>query len=500
MKVTGKHLYFVLILLCFSPFCAYAQNECEVPLPPELTSVTVIPETTTTLLNWTLSQSSGIAAYIVYIYETRLGNPGFFAIDTIWDPSATTYSDTRIQFKSFQYRIAAFRAPKCASELSNILSTIFTETGIDTCKKKINITWNKYTPPSPQIVTKYTILMSINGGTFTETGSVTPDADSFVLNEFTINTDYCFKVLANLNGGSFSSSYKACLKTKMQNPPDWINADYSTVKEKDAISLSFTIDPLSESDTFALERKTGYSGSFQQIAQISGTNLKSVTYTDKTAKTDVLNFYRLSAVICKNHKVTSNLASNIVLDSQNTGIEIILRWNKYHDWIGSVSSYRLFTDLGKGFIETATIIPPDTTFIVNIPDIMFSLVKGQVCFYISATETGNIHGITGESDSETSCISVEENVTVPNIFSPDGDGLNDLFIPVITFAPSSYHLLITDRQRKTIFESRDYNESWNGSAGRQSVSRGVYLWFLKLTTPSGRNITRTGTVTVIKTK
>jgi gliding motility-associated-like protein len=500
MKVNRKHLYIIFLILCFPLFSANAQNECEVPLPPELTSVTVLPETSTTLLNWALSPSSGIAAYIVYIYETRLGNPGFFAIDTIWDPSGTTYSDTRIQFKSFQYRIAAFRAPKCASELSNILSTIFTETRIDTCKKKINITWNKYTPPSPQIVTKYTILMSVNGGSFTETGSVPPDNNSFLLNEFTINADYCFKVIANLNGGSVSSSYKACLKTKMQKPPDWINADYATVKKQDEISLSFTIDPFSEIDTFALERKSGYSGSFRQIAQINGTNIKSVTYTDNTSKTDVLNYYRLSAVICKNNEVTSNNASNIVLDSHDNGNEIILQWNKYHDWIGSISSYRLFTDVGKGFIETATIYPPDTSFIVNIPDIMFSLVQGRVCFYISASETGNIHGITGESASDTSCISIEENVTVPNIFSPDGDGLNDLFRPVISFAPSSYQLLITDRQRKTIFETRDYNVSWDGSAGGSSVSQGVYLWFLKLTAPSGKKIIRTGTVTVIKTR
>jgi gliding motility-associated-like protein len=498
--VNIKHLYITLIFFGFLTPCIYAQNDCEVPLPPELTSITILSETTTAFLTWNPSPSSGIAAYIVYIYETRLGNPGFFAIDTIWDPSATTYSDTRIQFKSFQYRIAAFRAPKCASELSNILSTIFTETRIDSCMKNIIITWNRYTPPSPQIVTKYTILMSLNGSSFSETGSVSPDNDSFLLNEFTINADYCFKVIANINGGSVSSSYKTCLRTKMQNPPDWINADYATVKEKDAISLSFTIDPSSETDTFALERKTGYPGSFQLIARISGNNLKSVTYTDNTAKTDVLNFYRLSAVICKNLKVTSNVASNIVLDSQVTGNDIILKWNKYHDWIGSVSSYRLFTDLGKGFIETAGINPTDTTFIIAIPEIMFSLVKGQVCFYISAAETGNIHGITGESASDTSCISVEETVSVPNIFSPDGDGLNDLFSPVITFAPSGYQLLITDRQRKTIFETRDYNESWDGSAGGSPVSQGVYLWFLKLTTPSGRNINRTGTVTVIKTR
>jgi gliding motility-associated-like protein len=131
---------------------------------------------------------------------------------------------------------------------------------------------------------------------------------------------------------------------------------------------------------------------------------------------------------------------------------------------------------------------------------MYSITQGNVCFYISASETGNPYGITGESVSNTACLSIEETVTVPNIFSPDGDGINDLFKPVITFAPSSYQLLITDRQRKTLFETRDYNEFWDGSASGSSVSQGVYLWFLKVTTPSGRNITRTGTVTVIKTR
>jgi gliding motility-associated-like protein len=465
-----------------------------------LTYVTVLPETTTTVLNWTLSPSSGIAAYIVYIYETRLGNPGFFAIDTLWNPSATSYSDTRIQYKSFQYRIAAFRAPVCTSKLSNILSTIFVTTRADTCERKINISWNKYTPPFPQIVSKYTILMSLNGSSFSEIGSVSPDSTSFVLNNFTINAEYCFKVIAYLNEGATSSSYKACLVTKMQTPPSWINADYATVTEENRISLSFSIDPSSEIDTFALERKTGYSGSFQLIAQITGTDIKSVTYTDNATKTDTLNFYRLSAVKCKNHKVSSNNASNIVLDSRNTGVEIILQWNKYHDWLGNVSSYRVFMDTGRGFAEKASNGPGDTLFAVSIPDIMYSITQGKVCFYISASETGNPYGITGESVSNTACLSIEETVTVPNIFSPDGDGINDLFKPVITFAPLSYQLLITDRQRKTLFETRDYNEFWDGSASGSLVSQGVYLWFLKLTTPSGRNITRTGTVTVIKTR
>lgn len=347
-----KHIYIVLFLIILTSYCAFAQNDCEVPSPPELTYVSVLPETSTILLNWTLSPSSDIAAYIIYLYETILGNPGFFAIDTLWNPSATSYLDLRIQNKSFlQYRIAAFRIPTCASELSNVLSTIFVETQIDSCKRKINVSWNKYTPPAPQKVLDYSVLVSLNGNDFSEIGKAAAENSSFVFNNFTVNSDYYFEVRANLEGGSYSLSNIAYQQTKIQNPPGWINADYATVKDKGSISLSFSIDPSSEIDSFALERKTGYSGSFMRIALISGTDIESVSYIDNDAKADVVNFYKLSAIKCNSYIISSNFASNIVLASQNTGSDINLRWNMYQKWNGAISSYRIYMDTGNGFSE-----------------------------------------------------------------------------------------------------------------------------------------------------
>ncbi len=56
------------------------------------------------------------------------------------------------------------------------------------------------------------------------------------------------------------------------------------------------------------------------------------------------------------------------------------------------------------------------------------------------------------------CFTVNEIITVPNIFTPDGDGKNELFRPVITFTPSDYRLIISNRQGKVMFESRDFND------------------------------------------
>jgi hypothetical protein len=69
---------------------------------------------------------------------------------------------------------------------------------------------------------------------------------------------------------------------------------------------------------------------------------------------------------------------------------------------------------------------------------------------------------------------------------------------VLTFTPSDYRLVIRSRQGKTLFETNDFMASWDGSDNGNPVPEGVYLWFLKIKTPEGKSISRSGTVTVVK--
>jgi hypothetical protein len=83
------------------------------------------------------------------------------------------------------------------------------------------------------------------------------------------------------------------------------------------------------------------------------------------------------------------------------------------------------------------------------------------------------------------------------MFTPDNNSVNDLFRPILSFTPLNYKLLITDIKRKAIFETTDFQESWDGSKGGVPQPEGVYLWFLNIRTPAGREIVRTGTVTIV---
>jgi gliding motility-associated-like protein len=495
----NNHFYIILVLFSSWSTNAYSQINCitNPPLSPVLTSVSVEPETGYTKLTWTLSPSPDIAAYVLYSYKNGDGMP----IDTLWDPSATSYTlaTTSTKYFSVSYVIAAMRLPRCTSILSNAINSIFQVASIDTCNKKIVVSWNSY-PSFPYNVTGYSILLSVNGGSFSEAGNVNATENSFTLDDFSINVEYCFVVRANLEGGTFSTSNSTCLSTKMQRPPQWINADQATINTENKVELSFTIDPLSEMKHFSLERRSGPSGTFQEISQpVSVDGL--VFYTDNQADVNTINFYRLSAInSCNIPVVVSNLASNIVLSLEKSGNDIILSWNSYKKWLGMISSYRLFINTGNGFEEKAVLLPTDSTFIQGYKQIMYEVSGNQVCFYVSASETYNPYGVSGQSLSSRICTNPTEIITVPNVFTPNNDFDNDHFRPVLSFTPQNYHLIIADRQGNVLFESKDYLVEWDGSRNGDPQPQGVYLWFLKVTTPSGKIISKTGTITIIRSR
>jgi gliding motility-associated-like protein len=391
--------YLLLTVAFFYSEKGNAQINCTVPASPVLNHVTINHADESVTLNWAPSPSPDIAAYIIYEYNNDAG----IAIDTI-SPAITsyTYSTPKINYSSVTYVVAAHRNPNCTSPLSNSLSTIFAKAQIDTCNNKLLIKWNKYIG-EPIAVRSYAVMSSINGGGFAQIAELTSDNTEFILENFTINTQYSFFVEAKLEGGGNSKSNITSVLTKIQRPPDWINADYATI-ENNRIELSFTYDPNSEIKTFLLERRTGDNGNFTELAKINS-SVNTIRYTDDKANLSIENSYRLSSVNnCGNPVVVSNEVTNIALAA--------------------------------------------------------------------------------------------EIITVPNVFTPNNDLINDRFKPVLSFIPSDYHLIITDRQGRILFETRNYDESWDGSYNGSPVRQDVYLWRLRVTTPSRSVINRTGTVTV----
>ncbi|MCF8327036.1 MAG: gliding motility-associated C-terminal domain-containing protein, partial [Bacteroidales bacterium] len=88
---------------------------------------------------------------------------------------------------------------------------------------------------------------------------------------------------------------------------------------------------------------------------------------------------------------------------------------------------------------------------------------------------------------------------IPNAFTPDGDGLNDVFRPLGQFAAiDEYEMIIYNRFGDVIFQSEDPQEGWNGIIDGEYAPHGVYVYYVHYKSIWGKEFEKTGSVTLLK--
>lgn len=90
-------------------------------------------------------------------------------------------------------------------------------------------------------------------------------------------------------------------------------------------------------------------------------------------------------------------------------------------------------------------------------------------------------------------------VYVPNAFTPDGNGVNNTFKPVMqNILPDNYQFLIFDRWGEIIFSTDDIEGEWDGRFKGDIARDGVYVWKIMVTDNIGIEHELVGHVTLLK--
>ena len=104
-----------------------------------------------------------------------------------------------------------------------------------------------------------------------------------------------------------------------------------------------------------------------------------------------------------------------------------------------------------------------------------------------SSDTG-IYPVTLIVESDSGCtndtthlvrIGANFNFFVPNSFTPNGDGLNDVFAPMgIGVVPSEYSLLVYDRWGNLVYSSKSVGRPWDGTINNtgEPAQIGSYVW------------------------
>lgn len=102
------------------------------------------------------------------------------------------------------------------------------------------------------------------------------------------------------------------------------------------------------------------------------------------------------------------------------------------------------------------------------------------------------------ADEVTVVVKTEYEVFMPNIFSPNGDGSNDVFVPIDFGAVRTGTLKIFNRWGGLIYETRDFNAGWDGTFKGRQVNPGVFIYYISGEFLDGNTFSKTGSVTLIR--
>lgn len=109
------------------------------------------------------------------------------------------------------------------------------------------------------------------------------------------------------------------------------------------------------------------------------------------------------------------------------------------------------------------------------------LFPGEQADYVVCLEAANNGGCV---DTYCQTVSVKGvlQIFVPNTFTPDGDGINDVFMPIVNEPlEGEYTLEIYNRWGELIFESNDPDIGWDGKNQANEMSMvGMYVYKLRL--------------------
>jgi len=84
----------------------------------------------------------------------------------------------------------------------------------------------------------------------------------------------------------------------------------------------------------------------------------------------------------------------------------------------------------------------------------------------------------------------------PTAFSPNGDGVNDIFLPVFE-GIRKYELNIYNRFGYLVFSSKDINTGWDGTCGGQLCAMDTYVWKVFASNLTGTPFILSGDVTLV---
>jgi gliding motility-associated-like protein len=160
---------------------------------------------------------------------------------------------------------------------------------------------------------------------------------------------------------------------------------------------------------------------------------------------------------------------------------------------------------GRSFDDSAVVvvIPPSTHFLpdnlemcsydkiqvrssTSFQSYLWNGATGARVFAVEVPGTYRLAGTDthGCVSFDTVVVSLKQNclargIYVPNAFTPQRNGKNDVFKPKVIGTMKAYQFAVFNRYGQIVFETKDVAKGWNGQLNSADQNSNVYIWYCK---------------------
>ncbi|MCL2682119.1 MAG: gliding motility-associated C-terminal domain-containing protein [Bacteroidales bacterium] len=471
-----------------------------------------VPTYQSITLHWQPILDTNIYAYRIYRAQSRTGitqdscdfgfnDSTYQPIDTLYDRTLSSYTDTKVeQNMQYCYRIVAeyknymetqMSAEICVSLLSNtpILEKVsVVETSL--YSGKIELTWRKpldFDVTSDGSGFRYVVHRLFGAGQFQAIDTL-----------YSVDTTYLDQ-RAGFN--TLENYYHYKIELIQKQAESWVSVGFSNVVtsvfasatgRNRRVNVWWQYTHPWRVEGFAVYRKKDSQSDFDSI---SFTNIPNFTDTDVINDStytykikafgrhydERINDYVLinwSQEVRATPQIDTPCRQELTVDFICSPVENRLSWEPMdYECLDENPIYHIFyrPSESQEFREIQT--QNYNTFDHR------NLVSNVGCYYVVSS---NIRGFS--EPSNMFCITPEEvlqecmEYELPNIFTPNGDGINDVFKAIRNEYSGMFTIKIFNRWNNVVFESNDPNFEWDGNNQRtgQPCPDGTYFYVAEL--------------------
>lgn len=185
--------------------------------------------------------------------------------------------------------------------------------------------------------------------------------------------------------------------------------------------------------------------------------------------------------------VLPKLAAPVVSVQERTATSVTFAWAA----VPGATAYEVSLDGGQTWIAPSS-GPQGTTYVIAglkpDQDVTISVrAVGQL-----ACQLSDASSLNGKSDNP-----LGNTIFVPNTFTPNNDGKNDVFY-VYGNTIAKMRLRVYNQWGQFIYESLNIQSGWDGTFKGQVQPNGVYVYYLEAEFNDGTKTTKKGTITLLR--